>query len=1374
MSVTASRDPPPLLFAQRSPSPATFAAFPRSSPQSPHSPRSPRFPPTAHAEDIHTPAPTALPASHQEDDVSDDEDDDDASEASDMDGTASSVGAGESQTNHQTGSALEPRTHNAHDAMDTTPDMPGTIQVASLAQAPGLVPAASMDGAPADHSATHTSQTGSTPAPEVNENLVRVNSHGSSVDSGDSRPASLPPPPPPAPIAHLDPPSPRGEHEDSSDDDEDDMPRWREIREDTSVPSEDELREIEAAGEVSALDHEHWESRTFTALNEPEYTAGPSGRFHWTLDHYNGNRENPNKEYLMRSPAANVGGYDWQIKFYPKGNDTEYLSVYVECLSVKKDDDRKDSGPSNQGTAEDATKASRHGAPQHFFQESTPKEYQETPLPLLTDPVLKRPSVAAQVAVVIYNPQEPRVNYYKSCCHRFGPNSTDWGWTRFHGPYEDIHRRHRGQRQALLRNDTLSFTCYIRVVDDETGCLWEHHGRDNRWDNFAMTGLQGLCDPEYSTHDGNIISAISSWMLLRPFREFLYSVTVPDPVTEARKRPKPLLAALQRTLYRMRTDVQPGCEAIDLEEIWDALEWYGFDEHLGKLDVIQLWEILRAKLELELTGTPQAMRFKELFGPERDRLTNHPSYRVPVKNCNDIQIAIDKASNLTHKGHRPPEILHIELERQEFDTSSRTMKKLSDKVAFQDVVDVKGKAYVFYGFVAHKDSLQSGSYYSVLRPAGLGGKWYAYYDAKDENRVVCLTKKAVDMHEGGDPKRPLAYILLFVRNDIASDAFAGSEPVWNVPEWLKRSSEEESNSKLAEGQMIDFEVFDSQSFLMHHGPGMIDPNEHKYQRLKLARTIHVHPTATADVIRAAIASAIERIQDPRQCKFWFFDHAQGTSHRPNLRSSTTFEQFSGQGTEMGMIKSVASDYPERRIWVHVADLPTLPELPKTESNSNGAVAVPADQNSPGTSQDIDHARNTTSSNVHVEDTLMSDPDDDDEGTAEAPTNEQMDVVVAEAAGVVAQAARHHADVSEEMGVAADLLAAGAQGDDTEMGESGSVHTHPPPPPPPVAPPAFIGEDGTVFNIDVVRDPSQPFVNPFDITVPPPPPPVATPPTEEIYFFLKTFDPEMQRLRSTCSTMVKKNEHIEPFIRKIANFPASIAIDIYEEESPTSASPLESRASQSFSAAGLHNACILIAMARLTDTQRDALESRGLFPDPHDYLAYATAMRFAPTPPLNGYYTLDHFSSEWYVGTLVKGKMHGQGTRWYHNGSSYTGSFRLGRRHGQGQLIHANGDVYTGSFAGDLPDGQGSLVEAASGNAYHGGWRGGRRFGEGVTHWRQAEQEERLCRICWEEAADAAFYDCGHVVACLACARRVDQCPVCRRRVLAAMRLYFGN
>ncbi|KKY18596.1 putative math and uch domain containing protein [Diplodia seriata] len=780
---------------------------------------------------------------------------------------------------------------------------------------------------------------------------------------------------------------------------------------------------------------EYWQRRTFQDLDDPEFTPGPTGRVDWTIPNYNGTRENPNRELLMKSPIVNVGGYDWQIKFYPRGNDSDFLSV---------------------------------------------------------------------------------------------------------------------------------------------------------WDSFAMTGLQGLADSEYESHAGSLIAAISSWMLLKPFRQFLYELELTDPTKEARAKPKPLLSALQRTIYKLRTEVLPGSGPVDLDDVADALEWYGTDSCLSKLDVIEIWEILRAKIEYELADTPSKDKLKDLFGPERDRMMNIPTYRAPVTDCPDMQAAIDKSVNLVQSGAPLPKVLHVELERQEFNRENRSMRKRADKVKLLEKVTINKTAYILYGFIVHRDSLQSGSYYSVVRPKGPGGKWYAYYDGKEENRVVCLTRRqAIEAHEGGGTeKSAVAYIVMYVRQDVVPKQFSKNEPKWEVPQWLKNRSicgRKQSVFETTE-ETLDYQVFDSAAFSQHEGPGIMDPYDPKWETSPYRTNIRLPASASAREVRKLLAQQFHA-KDPRQVKF------------------------------------------------------CTPPLQPME------------------------------------------------------------------------------------------------------------------------------------NVVVIPNPNIP---PFDFAVPPPITHNLTASHEEIYYFLKMFEPESQTLRAQKTVVAKKSDRIDHSVLDALDWPRDIPFDVYEEEAPMVATKLQ-RGGVSFNQAGIHSTAILIAQVRLSPEQRAELASRALFSDPGDYVQHATAARFVTsTTPLTGHFTMDYFSSEHYMGVLVRGRPHGTGRHLYFDGSEYIGSYRLGQRHGNGRLTYPNGDVYEGEWADNLPEGRGSFIEAETGNSYLGGWKAGKKFGEGVTHWKNAQEIERLCRICWEESADAAFYDCGHVVACLNCARRVDNCPVCRRRVLSAMKLYFGN
>jgi hypothetical protein len=790
-----------------------------------------------------------------------------------------------------------------------------------------------------------------------------------------------PPPPPPAEPVRSD--------TDSSDEDEG-LPPWHPLQEDMSSPDEDELRYIEERGEHSALDHEYWEKEAFKPLEDPEYTAGESGRIHWTIDHYNGTQEKPNHEILMKSDIVTIGGHQWQIKFYPKGNDSEYLSVYLECLSVMdpKDKEEEEAGnsTSNQGTSEpkkedkagDSTTHISNASEQREKVKSEPTEppqveYQHAPLPLLgSKKVPKRNSVAAQISVVLYNPTEPRVNYSRGALHRFCSGSPDWGWTRFHGPYFEICRRMHGQRMALLRDDKLAFTAYIRVVNDETGCLWEHPIRENPWDSFAMTGLQGLAlGEDASMPGGNMISAVASWMLFKPFRQLLYSINVPDPNKEPLVRPKPLVTAFQQVLYMLRTQVDPGAGAVALDDILDALDWYGIHEGINKLDVVETWEVLRLKLEEELQNTPHLAKLQAICGPKRDYSSGVPSYRVPVVGVESMQEAVNRADGFTVPGQPLPELLTIELERHVFDsTKTRSHIKLLNKVTLDDNITVNDASYTLYGFVVHKQTLQSYVYQPIIRPEGPGSRWYSYSDSKDENQVRCLPKRlAVDLHEGQPGagqvvgNDPVAYIAIYIRNDVAQSAFvsdAESEQ-WEVPQWIKLEMENRKTTRAATPtppapidqavpqadheatpkaeakppQALDFQIIESRAFLKHEGPGLFDPFDSKWAdaNSELIHTVSLSVQDGCKDIREKIMNTLPNVKDPRQIKFWFLDPMRGSLGRPNLLGTGKIEFSAGSYDRYTDTKEWTleeSPVAYRRIWVHVTDYEKLPELPKEE------------------------------------------------------------------------------------------------------------------------------------------------------------------------------------------------------------------------------------------------------------------------------------------------------------------------------------------------------------------------------------------------------------------------------------------------------------
>lgn len=60
----------------------------------------------------------------------------------------------------------------------------------------------------------------------------------------------------------------------------------------------------------------------------------------------------------------------------------------------------------------------------------------------------------------------------------------------------------------------------------------------------------------------------------------------------------------------------------------------------------------------------------------------------------------------------------------------------------------------------------------------------------------------------------------------------------------------------------------------------------------------------------------------------------------------------------------------------------------------------------------------------------------------------------------------------------------------------------------------------------------------------------------------------------------------------------------------------------------------------------------------------------------------------YVGSVMDGKISGEGIMFYKNGDRYDGYWLDGAFHGKGKYVWANGDSYTGSYKNSLKNGRG--------------------------------------------------------------------------------------
>lgn len=612
----------------------------------------------------------------------------------------------------------------------------------------------------------------------------------------------------------------------------------------------------------------------------------------WKIEGVNGTPEKPNREKIMRSPSVLIGDHYWNIKYFPRGNEgIELLSVYIEC-STSPYEEKKCLELNTIGTS--GPNSTEQQMPSVPITDTSVPTNNEALIP--ADPPVIVPNVeptstlgedrsnsaatqavekpvaatrwevAAQISCIVYNPNEPRVYAFQKSNHRYQNENPDWGWTRFHGPWDEIHKRQRGQRQALLRNDTLMFTAYIRTIRDETGNLWWHPAKTKpEWNSLERVGLRRLVWRGF--HSSALIAALSSWLYLSPITDRICTC-ISELKRSSRNLNLPLLDALWTLV---REALAPAASPTDTSEsslanIASILEWYGENICHSKFDVVATWETLQRIVNIEASEIMEVPNTEHLFREVVTLKQSDIRMEQPLEKNTawDGSAGVDARSVLEtlelafHTNHtlytqkqtltahqkalsEYPPVLQIELHRQKFFPDARRWKKLTHKVKIDETLTIdlplteQKMHYTLYGMIVHNGDLESQEYYSVLRPKGPGSSWLKYAGDKDRKGVSRLTsKQAISNHEGEGDKSEgtasVAYIVLYVRTDSLSKIL-GYDSMQEQPHkrWDKDGSytpDEAFKSGLSSKEIekkVSVQIYRSDRFREYTGRGILNP-----------------------------------------------------------------------------------------------------------------------------------------------------------------------------------------------------------------------------------------------------------------------------------------------------------------------------------------------------------------------------------------------------------------------------------------------------------------------------------------------------------------------------------------------------------------------
>ena len=636
-------------------------------------------------------------------------------------------------------------------------------------------------------------------------------------------------------------------------------PEWVTWEDDTSTPTEEELKDNEGT-EDNASDIPSMEKKIYDDWHDPEQRPVKKIRLSWQIMGLRGTKERPNMAKVMNSPYAKIDGRYYGIKFFPRGNKSSSLSAYIRCcdhlptpdteqqestfayFEGPPDADMKNVEPTLRvhvpATPAKEEKGASHPQPEEAGAskdgesvaqvEPEPQVAANDATPPVTPEVKSKPTddddyrISAQLGMVIYNPSEPRTCTFNCSEHQFTKHNDDWGWTNFVGPWEKCHIRTRGQRQALVKNDTIAIDAYIRVFHDPSQALWWHASNEHEpnWPSKKLSGYYPMGTPPLYHSPG--VAGITAWLLLAPVRNILQNIDAGQWRKSSQIKPRPLIARLQYVLHLMRNLKRD--DYVNVNPVIDALKELGESFN----DVKSFWEALRRSIEIELEGEAEALKqLSDIFDTPAGKAA------VPnlcVKDTGDVQTALAAVQWPKEMQESAPNFLPLMLEREVFEKKTCEWKLCHDRLTLNDEVTMpNGEKYTLYGFHVHVGVRNSGKFYSVLRPNGLGTKWLAFEDG-DGNKVFSYTRKRIQEFEGlvGDElksfksTRSSAYMAMYIKNSCVQAYMPGKLEDYQIPLWILSDSDERPTDWREQlGKQLGEEDKDGISVEIYHDEGIL-------------------------------------------------------------------------------------------------------------------------------------------------------------------------------------------------------------------------------------------------------------------------------------------------------------------------------------------------------------------------------------------------------------------------------------------------------------------------------------------------------------------------------------------------------------------------
>ncbi|CAD6270087.1 unnamed protein product [Miscanthus lutarioriparius] len=454
-----------------------------------------------------------------------------------------------------------------------------------------------------------------------------------------------------------------------------------------------------------------------TAESQPPEDPQTS-RFTWTIESFS--RLNTKKHY---SDVFVVGGYKWRVLIFPKGNNVDHLSMYLDVA---------DSGNLPYGW-------SRY----------------------------------AQFSLAVVNQIHPKYTIRKDTQHQFNARESDWGFTSFM-PLGDLYDPSRG----YLVNDTVVVEAEVavrRMVD-----YWTY-------DSKKETGFVGLKNQGATCYMNSLLQTLYHTPYFRKAVYHMPTTENDMPSGSIPLALQSLFYKLQYSDNSVATkeltksfgwDTYDSFMQHDVQELNRVLCEKLEDKMKGTVvegTIEQLFEGHHINY-IECINVDYKSSRKESFY----------DLQLDVKGCRDVYASFDKYVEVErlegdNKYHAEryglqdarkgvlfldfPPVLQLQLKRFEYDYMRDTMVKINDRYEFPLQLDLdrdNGKylspdanrsirnLYTLHSVLVHSGGVHGGHYYAFIRPT-LSDQWYKFDDERVTKEDI---KKALEEQYGGEEELP--------------------------------------------------------------------------------------------------------------------------------------------------------------------------------------------------------------------------------------------------------------------------------------------------------------------------------------------------------------------------------------------------------------------------------------------------------------------------------------------------------------------------------------------------------------------------------------------------------------------------------------------